>query len=70
MKISKILKVIGSVAAMGVATIAAGKFGESAKMNWNEATAKDDDSCNAIPDNLDEIDDEEIKEMVIEDNND
>lgn len=42
MKINKILKTIGAIAAMGVAYVAAGKFGDTAKESWDEATAKDD----------------------------
>lgn len=43
MKIVKILKTIGAIAGMGIAYIAAGKLGDTAKDSWDEATAKDDD---------------------------
>lgn len=43
MKINKILKTLGAIAGMGIAYIAAGKLGDTAKDSWDEATAKDDD---------------------------
>lgn len=43
MKINKILKTIGAIAGMGIAYIAAGKLGDTAKDSWDEAIAKDDD---------------------------
>lgn len=42
MKINKILKTIGAIAGMGIAYIAAGKLGDTAKDSWDEAIAKDD----------------------------
>jgi len=63
MKIKTILKTAGAIIGMGITTIAAGKFGDIASKTWN-GNDWDDNSYDATPENLDEIDDEEIKTLV------
>lgn len=66
MKIVKILKTAGAVIAMGITTIAAGKFGDVASKTWNSNDKDDEDDNYVTPEDLDEIDDEEIKELAEE----
>lgn len=62
MKIVKIVKTGIAIVGMGITYVVSKKFGDIAANTWN---ADDEDSHEATLDNLDEIDDEEIKEMVI-----